>query len=390
MNKHLFYFFTAVLIAGCKSMYSQKSGVNILLPYYESELQQKSNFVYVPELGFNVYNKPSGDHIGRIRRDPKGTGSKNYDLNLFICPKNRAPELYPNQALAPLGKNTYAIPVIKQSKGFVLLFDTIGPYHYWAEIKELKKLGFVIKEWPHAVLESEVETEVENSAGIIVPDFNKLTDLKREFLAYLPERGLPLYSAPAAKKVATLGRFCPVAKFSDGNFRMYILSDSNNCLKHITVSDLYHLTDETYAIPYYKYEKDYVLLFTYNTVQYWASVNDINSKNYKVLGWKNYFIENKGAFCWANADSLVLKEGPYEDGKDIVTLNTDTHAIEIIGYDGGFCEGAWCKVRVTIYKENPCRGEIKESENVIKKVEGWIKLIDKKGLPTVHINTKGC
>lgn len=368
------------------NLYSQKSSLKILLPQPISSAQQKYDITYIPEDGFNLYDNPNGKHIGRVKRDTKGNKYKNYLLNIFICPINRAPELFPLEALAPLKNNTYAIPVVKQTKGFVMLFDTAGPYHYWADVKELKKLGYEPVEWKS----TKVDPITEDGAGILPPDFDKLKDLKREFTTYLPIGGVQLYNAPKGKKNAKLDRFCPVAKYSDGNMRMYILSDSNACLKHITTEHLYHLTDDTYAIPYYKKEMDFILLFNFSNTEYWANSRDFTAKDFKILSWKNYFIENKGTPCYANGDSLVLREGPYEDAKQIMTLNDDTTEIIITGYDGGICEGSWCKVTVTIYKENPCRGVIPESENVIKKIQGWIKLIHENGQPTIHINTKGC
>jgi len=224
-------------------------------------------------------------------------------------------------------------------------------------------------------------------AGILPPDFEKLKDLKREFTVYLPDKGVPLYASPRGKKIAKLGRFCPVAKYSDGNFRMYILSDSNACLKHITTEHLYHLTDETYAIPYYEKEKDFVLLFNFNNVKYWANTKDFTNKNYKVLSWKDYYLENKGTPCWANDDSLVLREGPSDDTKMLLKLDDDTHQIIITEKVE---KDVWCKVTVTVYRENPCRNGLPDSENIVQKLQGWIKLINKNGQPTIHINTKGC
>ena len=65
--------------------------------------------------------------------------------------------------------------------------------------------------------------------------------------------------------------------------------------------------------------------------------------------------------------------------------------IQLTGFDDGFCEGLWCKVKVKVYNENPCATQISEEKNLKTEYEGWIKLIDDStGLPNVYMNTKGC
>lgn len=93
----------------------------------------------------------------------------------------------------------------------------------------------------------------------------------------------------------------------------------------------------------------------------------------------------------AMGNGLNLRMSPYADAKRLLTIKGEEMHIYLTGFDEGFCEGFWCKVKVKVYKKNPCVTSMDETKNLSVEYEGWIKLIDETtGLPNVYINTKGC
>jgi len=239
--------------------------------------------------------------------------------------------------------------------------------------------------------QTKVRVNVEDGSGFLIPDFNKLNNLPHENYAYLPESGLKLYQSPEGEPFAMLSRFCPVGKFTDGNLRMFILPDtnSNQCV-HITIEDLIHYSDETYIIPYYEKSRGYVrILDAKKFGEIWVKIEDVLIRDFIVLSWKDYLVERRSIPVFAK-EELILRESPYPDAREVAKVSGDAMEIWITGFDGGFCEGTYCKVKVKSYRVNPCLHRGNEKDNLIGEYEGWIPLIYGNGMPTVYINTKGC
>lgn len=134
------------------------------------------------------------------------------------------------------------------------------------------------------LITSVVITRGNSGAGIIMPDLEKLTKLPRENYSYVPGVRIKLYDKPEGNITADLSRFCPVAKYVDGNMRMFILpiENENDCI-HITTADLHNLGNETYALKFIAREGDYVLINAQESQsQYWAKVSDFEKENYIV------------------------------------------------------------------------------------------------------------
>ncbi|MBX2970418.1 MAG: hypothetical protein KF803_13700 [Cyclobacteriaceae bacterium] len=233
---------------------------------------------------------------------------------------------------------------------------------------------------------------LENKAGLIIPDFTKLPDLPREQFAYVPQGGLPLYNAQQ-QQVATLAKFCPVGKFTDGHMRMFILptDNPNNC-KDVPLAALHHWSDDAYVIPFFENNGGMVRLFNSKSLgTTWVRISDITEKDYLLLSWKDYFISRRSSPVFAVGNGLNLRESPYVDSRRLLTIKGETMHIYLTGFGEDFCEGFWCKVKVTVYQENPCSTQLSKDQNFKTEYEGWIKLIDDTtGLPNVYMNTKGC
>lgn len=349
--------------------------------------QSIANLSFLPDDGLNLYDKPDGEVIARLGRDRRSRDNPNYQLNIFLFPRDRTPELLSTTALAPLPNNCFALPFVKQENGHVLLFSDKGPYFYWVSLKELQQANYLLSEWP--VAEPMIDTE--SKAGLIIPDFEKLNDLPREQFAYVPQGGLPLRNMQQ-QPVAMLSKFCPVGKYTDGHMRMFILPDQNpnNCVD-VPLEQLHHWSDDAYVIPFYENAQGMVRLFNASSFgSTWVRISDITERNFLLLGWKDYFISRRSSPLFARGSGLNLRVSPYADANRITTIKGDTMQIYLTGYDEGFCEGPWCKVKVKVYKENPCTTQLSEEDNFTREYEGWIKLIDDSGWPNVFMNTKGC
>ncbi|WP_152425252.1 SH3 domain-containing protein [Nafulsella turpanensis] len=83
---------------------------------------------------------------------------------------------------------------------------------------------------------------------------------------------------------------------------------------------------------------------------------------------------------------MNLKTGPSTEYEVVKTLQGDTMQITLTET----CKGNWCKVKVTEHKEHPCTGTASNKDNIVREYEGWIKLLDEKGMPNVWHYTKGC
>lgn len=358
------------------------------MPKVEKQPVVRVNITYLPEEGLNLYNKPNGEVIARLGRDRKSTNYPNYLLNVFLFPRERSPERIQTSALAPLPNNCFALPFVTLEQNHVLLFSQQGPYAYWVSLEELEKASYYLASWPQETLDQDTE----NGAGLVVPDFATLPDLPRQQFAYVPVGGLPLYDSQQ-QPVAMLSKFCPVGKYADGHMRMFILpnTDPHNCI-NVPLEQLHHWSDDTYVIPFYQNKHGLVRLFNDSKLgSTWAKISDITDRNFLLVNWKDYFIARRSSPMMALGNGLLLRESPYADAKIMLKIEGEEMHIHLTGFEDGFCEGPWCKVKVKVYIENPCTTQLPEEKNLKAEYEGWIKLIDDTtGLPNVYINTKGC
>lgn len=361
-----------------------------LMPDFAKNDLPRKSITYLPKDGLNLYDRPNGEYIARLNRDTRSRDYPGYLRNVFLSPRNRTPELLVQEAFKPLLDDCYAIPFVKQSDGYLLLFDTLGPDHYWASIREIESQNFYLTDQESS--ERVINIAPHGSAGLLIPDFEKLPELPRERFAYAPAAsGWTVYQSPEGKPRGRLSRFCPTARYEDGNMRMFLLPNRNpNECGHITTENLHHLSDDTYVIPFFEKHGDFIRLFdAAKFSDVWVKIDEVATQNFQMVDWISYFVERRYSPAHANG-GLNLREGPYADAPVILTVRGEEMDIFLIGYDDGFCEGQWCKVKVIVHKENPCTTTIPEAQNRIKECEGWIKLIDDSGLPNIYINTKGC
>lgn len=369
MKNFLLAFYCTIIFSA--SVFSQTNTVQVILPVDYNE--SVAGFLHVPADGFNVYNFPNGEVVGRIR----GVTPLS-EFSVSLSHRNRRPSLIPKEALAPLANNCFALPVIQEKEGFVLLFDTIGPEHSWISIDDIKKAGFELKIWKPISIKKFFS---EKGKGLLIPDSVRLKDVPAKNIAHCPVKKINLYEKANGKKIAELSRFCPTGRYSDGIYRMFILPDSdpNNCIA-ITREDLYVFIDSVYYIPYSKQEGDFVQVFS-DKGNYWIDLNELSDAQFEAVEYKYFFVR----YAVLRVHPLDIKnnlpkENPYADAKPVTEQKTGITTK--IKFDGAFCEGDYCKVSVILYKHDPC---LVIPHVISKPIEAWLMVVDENGIPLVEM-----
>lgn len=213
-------------------------------------------------------------------------------------------------------------------------------------------------------------------AGIIYPTSDEFDGC----CMYVPDNGFKLYNKPSGKIVAQIVKGTP--EYGEV-YKLYLRKDG--------------YPDE--MIPYGKMEmvgyEVFSLVFTnkaYSFVkvleEYWISIDEIKESGLDIINYRDYLIKKTTDVLgyYANPPGLNLRTGPSTDYEIIKTLEGDTMQITLTST----YKGAWCKVKVTEHKEHPCVSGDFSDNNIINEYEGWIKLLDEKGMPNVWHYAKGC
>lgn len=214
------------------------------------------------------------------------------------------------------------------------------------------------------------------SAGIIYPTSDEFDGC----CMYVPENGFKLYDKPSGKIVAKIVKGTPEY---GAVYKLYLRK--------------YGYPDE--MVPYDKMEmvgyELFSLVFTDSRDSfvrvlddYWISIHEIKESGLDAISYRDYLIKKTSEVLgyYANPPGLNLRTGPSTEYEIIKTLKGDTWQITLTTQ----YEGAWCKVKVTEHKEHPCVSGDFSDNNIINEYEGWIKLLDKKGIPNVWHYAKGC
>ena len=372
-NKTIFTLLFSMLFSG---LFAQERVVKVLVP--KENFSNKQNTIFIPDSGLNLYQAPNGEFIGRITRINRkmhAIGAIIEEQGITISHRNRRPSYLPKEALAPMENNCYAVPVVREKDGFVLLFDTVGPELLWVKLTELETANYTLQEWK-AISEKKFYSEF--GVGLLIPDSTATKNLPKKNIAHVPAVNISLYDQPKGKKIAELSRFCPTGRFSDGLFRMFILpiENPNNCIS-ITTSDLYASLDSVFYIQYTKQVGDFVQVFN-SKGNYWIDLNELYAVKFEAKEFKDFFTQYKNGFIISkNLKANPLRESPYADAQII-----EAPIFAQVRFAGSFCEGRFCKVTMIPYKTDPC----KVVPHVIPKtIEAWMMVVDEQGDPLIKI-----
>jgi hypothetical protein len=145
--------------------------------------------------------------------------------------------------------------------------------------------------------------------------------------------------------------------------------------------DLKEISYEGMVLKYYKEDGGFVNILTH-TIQngVWIRKSDLEKNKFKPQKWMDFLLAKK-EFWYDNR--VDLKKSPDQASRTIVRISGDNFEIIFTGKT----KGQWAEVEVRKYRSVEEVGT--ENGKVIKKYEGWIRAIDKKGEPAVWFYTRG-
>lgn len=101
--------------------------------------------VFTPQKGFNLYDAPNGNIIGKIfqKQNANLTNTQRY----IIALKNGNSFIYKtfNKGLAEVGYKIYAMNFFKLKDGFVKVYDKKSSY--WLKVSEINNTSFQTENW---------------------------------------------------------------------------------------------------------------------------------------------------------------------------------------------------------------------------------------------------
>lgn len=129
--------------------------------------------IYSPKDGFNVYSKPNGRRIGRIKRNTKSTDAQESQYSIYYWNnKNDKKVQIDLNSLAEVSYEIWSIKYIDRKDGFVRIINTNN--EMWLSEKEIVSSGFGLTSWQAFIIDN--------------------TDILLGF--YANDRGLNLMSSP--------------------------------------------------------------------------------------------------------------------------------------------------------------------------------------------------
>ncbi len=220
--------------------------------------------------------------------------------------------------------------------------------------------------------------------GLILPEERD----NQEFCCiYAPKEGFTIYNLPDGDIIGKLTRDVTQNTGDQSNYRIYFVDFRTKTDTQIDLEHFEEIGYEIWALPYSEKRNGFVK-FRYDEKNLWLKENDITKAGFALVDWQTFLTDNVDNLLgfYANDPGLNLREQPNTDSRIIKTLKDETHQISPTKEH----KGLWTKVKVIINKEHPCRTDLKEEENIIQELEGWIKIIDDNGQPNVWYYSRGC
>jgi len=220
--------------------------------------------------------------------------------------------------------------------------------------------------------------------GLIFPNKNEGEEI---CCVYMPKQGFEIYDHPDGELVGRLTKNVEQNAGDQSDYRVYFVDFKNKTETQIRLEYFQEIGYEIWALTYFERRNGFVKL-RYDEKALWLKESDIQNEGFELVEWQSFLSQNLYRLLgfYANDPGLNLRERPNEDSKLIKTLRGDTNHIIPTNESSGH----WTKVKVIISKEHPCGSELKEEENIIQELAGWIKIVDDNGLPNIWYYSRGC
>lgn len=220
----------------------------------------------------------------------------------------------------------------------------------------------------------------ELKSGIILPN---PTFVDGNYGILLPENGFKIYEYPRGILLGSL-KLNPYKMKSGDSF--VVIINNGSIISEISLINFYQVGYEEYAIKYFDKKGNFVQIINKDS-NFWLNVKDIEQKKFEIINWRDFLIKNSGKVLgyYASDPGLNLREAATINSKVIKTLEGDLFQI----IPTKETNGSWVKVLVKKFKEHPCVNGFDE-KLIQYELEGWIKIVDDKGLPNVWFYSRGC
>lgn len=231
--------------------------------------------------------------------------------------------------------------------------------------------------------QNKTDTEkIATRRGIIVPKIDSLKFSEKYCCVLSPEEGFSVYDNPRGKIIGKFKRIGNAKEDDQAPYKIYLVTGD----KKEKIENFREIGYEIFAINYTDTAEGFVKVLD-TTKNYWLSVSEIEKHGFQALNWRDHMIQNEDTIgYYANEPGLRLRKEPNSESEIINSIRGDLFEIKL----SKNVSGQWCKVKVTKYKEHPCKTNLEETENTESKNEGWIKIIDDNGEPNLWNYTRGC
>ena len=222
-------------------------------------------------------------------------------------------------------------------------------------------------------------------SGLILPNSYEDEEI---CCIYAPKDGFAIYDQPNGEIIGRLTRNVAQNTGDQSYYRIYFVDIRNKAETQIGLENFWMIGYETFASIYNARQNGFAKLKIENH-NFWIKESDIKNVGFSLVEWQTYLSDNAGKVLgfYANEPGLNLREQPNTSSRIIKTLRGDLNEISPTNEHIGL----WTKVNVIIMKKHPCNETnlMTEEENIVEKLEGWIKILDDDGLPNVW-RYKGC
>lgn len=219
-----------------------------------------------------------------------------------------------------------------------------------------------------------------DQGGFVVPNDTLLPTLPAGRFIYIPENGFTFFEVPHGDFKGKILPGPPLHLRSDPEVDSMLSATITGAYIRPQLLDrdnFFETSDDRYYVSFSKQQDGYIFILD-NSYQGWARVDDIIQKGFKLVYWMEFYGETKGRMIHPREKTASILVSPYADAQEIGVA--DELYCEIIST--GKCEGPYCSVKVTQFK-NPYDPAKTKEENILKKYKGWMRIIDDEGKPLV-------
>jgi hypothetical protein len=210
---------------------------------------------------------------------------------------------------------------------------------------------------------------------------------------YLPPSGFVLFDRPNGTGIGRISHQLPsTIQVPPGQSPWLYASVS---LRHATpqlldYSCLFHTHDDCRYLLFGERDGGFVRLAC-PPYDGWISLETAQELGFRPVGWLEYYGTEGQSLVPFPDQTTPLLASPYADAPLVASLAGERFDIRVVAFEGGTCtEGPFCAVEVVEYRENPCNTLLTEEQNLVRRMKGWIRIIDDSGHRLLMHHAGGC